>query len=337
MVILNYDYHQPMSFRLVNPDADHVPYEQAELSPLQDLNIDYVAQACHTEDEVVDMCANADAMVTSWVQVRGKAIAVMPRCRVIARIGTGFDNVDVEAAGAAGIPVTNVPDFCTEEVANHAIMLLLNCARDFYRLDGIVRRGEWDWESLTDSPRISTQTLGLVGFGAIGRAVAVRAEALGFKIIFFDPFYSPVPNTPPAQACDSLEQLLEGSDYVSLHPPLTPQTRGLIGIEQFKHMKRSAVLVNTSRGGIVVEKDLVTAIEQGLIRGAGLDVFDPEPPPADHPLFTADNVVFSPHAASRSRDGKIEARRRGLEEVERALRGQPLLNVVNRKHLTDRT
>lgn len=325
-----------MSFRIVNPDADHVPYDREELSPLQDLDVDYQARACNTEAEVIDLCTGADAMVTSWAQITPKAMAAMPRCRVIARIGTGFDNVDVAAAGAAGIPVTNVPDFCTEEVAAHTIMLLLNCARDFYRLDKVVRGGEWDWDTLRDAPRLSTQTLGLVGFGAIGRAVAALAHGLGLKIIFFDPFYQPVADAPPAQACDSLEQLLESSDYVSLHPPLNPQTRNLIALEQLKHMKKSAVLINTSRGGIVVEKDLITVIQQKLIRGAGIDVFDPEPPPADHPLFTADNVVFSPHAASRSRDALLEARRRGLEEVERALRGQPLVNVVNRKHLKER-
>jgi len=319
--------------RVVLTDPHQHTFDETMLSDLQDSNAALEARTCAGEDQLLEFCSTADAVLTSAAGLTARVIRSMRHCRIIARIGTGFDNVDYEAAGEAGIPVTNVPDFCTEEVATHTMALLLAVTRKTCSMDQRVRRGDWRADDLLASRRLSRLTLGLVGFGAIGRAVAFRALSFGLKVIYFDPARKAAPDELPAARCDDLASLLAAADIISLHAPLNNHTVGLIGERQLQAMKRSAVLINTSRGAVVVEKDLVRALQAGTIAAAALDVFDPEPPPSNHPLFSMENIVLSPHCASHSCEAMDEVRRRALGEVIRALRGEPLLHVVNQDAL----
>jgi len=322
-----------MKYKVVLTDAHQHPFDDALLALLRDCDASFEARVCETEQQVIDLCADADAVMTSHAFITERAIKSMRRCRIIARIGTGYDNVDDEAAGAAGIPVTNVPNFCTEEVATHTMAMLLAWARKLVVLDREVRRGVWQGDHILPTHRLSQQVLGLVGFGHIGRAVAARALPFGLRLIYYDPFYQPLADAPDAEPCGTLEELLAVTDFVSLHVGLNKQTRGMIAMTQFEVMKPSAVLINTSRGAVVVEQDLVRALKEKRIAGAAIDVPDPEPPATDHPLFAMDNVIWSPHCASHTVESMAELRRRAVEEVARALRGGPLLHVVNRRSL----
>lgn len=324
-----------MTYRVVLTDAHQHTLDKTLLGLMRDCDAEFEARVCETEQQVIDLCADADVVMTSHAQITPKAIQAMRKCRLIARIGTGYDNVDDAAAGVAGIPVTNVPGFCTEEVAVHTVALLLASVRKVAALDRGVRSGVWDPNSILPVRRLSEQTLGLIGFGAIGRAVATRMAPFGMTIVYYDPFYQPVPDAPAVTACEDMESLLKSADIVSLHLPLTPVTRGTIGMSQFKCMKRDAVLINTARGGLIVEEDLVRALQEGVIAGAGLDVLVREPPPPDHPLYALENVVLTPHSSGHSIESMTELRRRVVEEVVRALRGEPLRHVVNGESLEE--
>jgi D-3-phosphoglycerate dehydrogenase len=324
-------------FKVVLTDPHQHSFSAALLDRLDRCGASFDARKCTTEDEAIDLCRDADAVMTSAAQITSRVIAAMRTCRIIARIGTGYDNVDLRAAGDAGIPVTNVPNFCTEEVATQTLALLLACTQRVVAHDHQVRRAEWQTADMTLGRRLSRQVRGLVGFGVIGRAVATRASAFGMKILYFDPMYRPTADAPRAEAFDMLDRLLAESDIVSLHVPLQPQTRGLISSAQFRRMKPTAILLNTSRGGVVVERDLIRALTERWIAGAGLDVLDPEPPRAGHPLFAMENVVLSPHCAAHSTDALNELRSRVVDEVIRALQGQPLQHVVNQDSLKSRS
>jgi len=322
-----------MRYRVVLTDAHQHPLDESLLAMMRDCGADFEGRVCETEEQVIDLCAEADVVMTSHAKITAKAIRTMTKCRLIARIGTGYDNVDDAAAGAAGIPVTNVPGFCTEEVAVHTVALLLACVRKVAALDRQVRSGVWDPDAIMPVHRLSTQTLGLIGFGAIGRAVAARMRTFGMTIRYYDPFYQAVPDAPEATACADLESLLKSADIVSLHLPLTPETRGTMGMTRFKSMKPDAILINTARGELIVEADLVKALREGVIAGAGLDVLAREPPAPDHAFYGMDHVVLTPHSSGHAVESMQALRLRVVEEVCRALRGEPLQHVVNRDSL----
>ena len=253
------------------------------------------------EAELIANLRDADAILVTSAQINRAVVESMPRCKLIVRYGVGLDTLDVPAATEHGIVVAHFPDFCQPEVANHAIMLLLTCAKKLTSIDRAVRDGRWRPGPLAPMGAIHEQTLGLLAFGNIAREVAPRAQALGLQVIAFDPYVADEAFQRLAvERIGSLEELLGRSDYVSVHLPLTPQTHHLMGAEQFQHMKRSAYLINTSRGPIVDEAALVAALREGTIAGAGLDVFESEPLPADSPLVTMENVVLTPHSASYS-------------------------------------
>ena len=323
-----------MSHRVVFTDPHQHTFEEELLSTLNSKGATFEARLCADEEETIAFCTGADAVLTSWTQITKRVIAAMPHCRIIARMGTGYDNINDRAAGELGIPVTNVPNFCTEEVANHALALLLACDRAIAQRDREMRRGEWNqFELVKTSRRLSGRVLGLIGFGAIGQAVAQRAAAFGLQIQYFDPFLKSPPPTAAAQQCDSLEQLLVAADFVSLHVALSPDTHHLMGARELQQMKKEAVLINTARGGVVCELELVNALREGEIAAAGLDVYEVEPLPKESPLRQMDNVVLSPHTAAHTVESMKELRRRVIEEVGRALQGEPLLHIVNQNTL----
>jgi len=253
----------------------------------------------------------------------------MTRCRIIARYGIGVDNVDLGAATAKGIVVTNVPDYCVDEVSDHALALLLACARRIPGLAGRVRSGRWDARDAAPMHRLRGQTLGLVGFGKIPRRLADKARALGLEVIAFDPYVAGDEMEARGVQKTSLPGLLARCDFVSVHAPLAPETQGMIAEAELRAMKRSAYLINTARGPLVLESALLRALEEEWIAGAALDVLQHEPPAADHPLQRFANVILTPHVAFYSEESVQELQRKAAEEVVRALSGRPPRSPVN--------
>jgi D-3-phosphoglycerate dehydrogenase len=270
-----------------------------------------------------------DAVVNLRTTLSAEHVAALDGCRVIARYGIGVDNVDVDAATERGIPVTNVPDYCREEVATHAIALLLGLLRGVGRYDDSVGDGEWDRAVGAPLHRLSTRTVGVVGYGAIGRAVGARIDALGADVIASDPFLEPADVADDPAELVPFEDLLARADAVTVHSPLTADTRELFDAEAFARMRDAAVLVNVARGPIVDDDALATAIEEGTVAGAGLDVFPEEPPAPDHPLRDHPRVLATPHVAWYSEEANDDRRRTVAGIVADALAGREVGNVVN--------
>ena len=256
-----------------------------------------VALKTKKPEEFLGEAKDCDALLNTYAgPITADVMARMPKCRIIARYGIGVDTIDLEAATRAGIIVTNNPTYCIEEVAEQTMALILSSARKIPFYDRMVRSGRWEVPPGKPIYRLAGRTLGLVGFGNIARQVAVRAAAFGLNVLYSDPFVKEGQFKVPGRAVD-LDTLLRDSDFVSLHPPLTPQTRKMIGEDAFVKMKRTAILVNCARGPIVDTDALVSALDAKRIAGAALDTVDPEPLPDPHPLRGRDNVILNPHVA----------------------------------------
>jgi len=292
----------------------------AELIPLQ----------TKTPQEFLPHVADCDALLNTYAgPITAEVMARMPNCKIIARYGIGVDTIDLAAATAAGIIVTNNPTYCLEEVAEHTLALLLACARKIALYDRLVRAGRWEVPPGKPIFRLAGSTLGLVGFGNIARRVAKRAAAFGMRILFFDPFIEQADDGVPVEKRE-LEDLLAEADFISLHAPLLPQTRKLIDEKALNAMKPSAFLVNCARGAIVDTEALVRALDRNAIAGCALDTLDPEPISEAHPLRGRDNVIITPHAAWYSEQAMTGLQAGAPGEVRRVLTGQWPVNVVNR-------
>ena len=261
--------------------------------------------------------------------ITAEVMARMPRCKIIARYGIGVDTIDLDAATEAGIIVTNNPTYCIEEVAEHTLAMLLSAARKITFYDRQVRGGGWGVPPGKPMYRVAGSTVGLIGFGNIARRVAAAAAALEMRVLYSDPFVEPGQFDVPGEKAE-LAEVLEQADYVCVHAPLTPQTRGMLGAEAFARMKSSAVLINCSRGPIVDTAALIDALDAGQIAGCALDTTDPEPLPEDHTLRTRENVIINPHAAWYSEQAMEGLQRGAPNEVRRVLEGRWPVNVVNR-------
>ena len=291
---------------------------------------DIVALKTKKPEEFLSEAGDCDALLNTYAgPITAETMSKMPRCKIIARYGIGVDTIDLDAATAAGIIVTNNPTYCIEEVAEQTMALLLSAARKIPFYDRMVRGGRWEVPPGKPMYRLVGRTLGLVGFGNIARAVAVRAAAFGLNVLYSDPFVKQGQFTVPGKAVD-LDTLLRESDFVSLHPPLTPQTRKMIGDDAFKKMKNTAVLINCARGPVVDTDALVRALDAKKIAGAALDTVDPEPLPDPHPLRGRDNVILCPHAAWYSEQAMAGLQAGAPGEVRRVLTGEWPVNVVNR-------
>jgi D-3-phosphoglycerate dehydrogenase len=289
---------------------------------------DIVALKTKKPDEFLHEAADCDALLNTYAgPISAQDMARMPKCRIIARYGIGVDTIDLDAATAAGIIVTNNPTYCIEEVAEHTMALLLACARKVAFYDRMVRAGRWEVPPGKPLFRLVGRTLGLVGFGNIARQVAARAAAFGMKLLFHDPF---VTNAPGGAKAVALDALLRESDFVSLHPPLTPQTRKMINDEALAKMKPTAFLINCARGPVVDTDALVRALDAKRIAGCALDTVDPEPLPNPHPLRGRENVIVLPHAAWYSEQAMAGLQAGAPGEVRRVLSGEWPVNVVNR-------
>jgi len=303
-------------FRVVNIDCNFdYAYERDRLAPL---GIELVLRKSVTEDEIIAACADVDAVFLEGTKtpMTARVIEALPaRCRLIAKYAVGVDNVDVAAATRAGIVVANAADFCTEEVSDHAVALIVGAARQVVSMDRHVHAGRWTgFVGTRPLRRLSELTLGFVGLGRIARATVRKMSGFRMRLIAADP-YLPGPSPEPGVDLVSLEQLLAEADLVSVHVPLSPQTRGLINEAAFRRMKPTSLLVNTSRGPIVDEAALVRALREKWIAGAALDVVEVEPLPADSPLREFDQVILTPHRGADSVDSLAHVRRTMVESV----------------------
>lgn len=297
-----------------------------------------VAAQCKSEDDVIAVAADADAVLTQYAEVGKRAIQSFSRCKVIARYGIGVDIVDVDAATAKNIVVTNVPnDWCMNEVADHAVALLLALARKLPTYDRTTRAGEWHWQTGKPIQRLQQGTVGLYSFGAIAREVARRMRGFNVRVIANDPFVDAREATAAGVSLVSFEELLAQSDYLIIQAPLTAETRGRFGGPELRRMKRGAILINTARGPIVKDADLYQVLKDGWLAGAGLDDLEEEPAKraqwkANNPLFKLENVIVTPHAAYYSEQSIQIVRRFASEEAVRVLRGEVPLSPVNSVH-----
>jgi D-3-phosphoglycerate dehydrogenase len=292
----------------------------ADLVPLQTKKPeDFLAQA-----------ADCDALLNTYAgPITADVMTKMPKCRIIARYGIGVDTIDLDAATKAGIIVTNNPTYCIEEVAEHTLALLLDSARKVAFYDRQVRAGAWAVPPGKPLYRLVGRTLGLVGFGNIARQVAVRAASFGMRVLYADPFVTDGQFSEPGSKVE-LNRLFGESDFVSVHPPLTPQTRGMINDDAFSRMKPGAILINCSRGPVVDTAALVRALDAKKIAGCALDTTDPEPLPDPHPLRGRDNVIINPHVAWYSETAMVGLQAGAPNEVRRVLSGEWPINVVNK-------
>jgi D-3-phosphoglycerate dehydrogenase len=293
------------------------PTVDIERSLLADIGAELIVASGDVET-VLEVAADADGILNTYLPWSSESIGRLERCRIIARYGIGFDNVDLQAAAHAGIVVTNVPDYSVEEVATHALALILTSLRKVGPADGSVRGGTWSIDNFRPIHRLSTLTVGLVGFGRIARQLAAPLEALGADIVAHDPYLDPDPALPPLVP---LDELLTTADIVSLHVPLTEETRGMIGAAQLEMMKPGAILVNTSRGPLVQLDALTHALREGEIAAAGLDVFDVEPLVPER-VAGVPNLTVTPHMAYYSEEALEESQRKAATQVVKVLTGE---------------
>jgi D-3-phosphoglycerate dehydrogenase len=289
-----------------------------------------IVQAPATDEAtLVELARGADALLVCYAKVTRAVVeaAAEGGCRVIARYGIGYDNVDLEAATEAGIVVTNVPDYCLDEVADHAMALLLALARGVIEGSGIVREGGWAVPQGAVH-RLEGRRMALIGVGRIGRKLAERALAFGYEVVGYDPFLEDW-SLDGLTRVDSVEEAVAEADVISLHAPLTPENRHLIGERTIPLMRRAPIVVNTARGGLIDLEAATRALDDGRLGGLALDVTEPEPLPEDHPLRRHPRAVITPHTAFYSVEAQAELQRRAAEEVLRGLRGEPPRRPVN--------
>ena len=298
---------------------------------LKAAGVEVVARQCKSEEELIGLCADADAVITQFARVNAKVINSMKRARAIVRYGIGVDNVDLDAARQRGIPVCNVPDYCVDEVADQTLAFILATTRQVVPNALHLREGKWGLPvPLSAMQCLKNLTVGVIGFGRIGREVVRRLLAFKCRVLIFDPVITAAEITRAgAEAAVSCDELLKQSDIVTLHCPSTPRTRRMFNAETFAKMKPGAIFINVSRGDLVDSAALVAALQAGTLGAAALDVFDPEPIPTDHPILKLPNVILSAHIASASPTAVRILRETAVSLALEAVRGEPLPNIVN--------
>ena len=281
-----------------------------------------------TPEGIVAAAKEADALLVTYAKINADMIREMKKCKIISRFGIGVDNVDIEAATRAGIVVTKVPDYCIDEVSDHAMALLLSLVRKIPFSSARAHAGRWEMPAVTPIHRLRGTVLGLVGFGRIPQLVAPKAKAFGMRVVAYDPYVPQAVMDLAGVGRVEFAELLKISDYISIHSPLLPETHHLFSTDVFRQMKPGALIVNTSRGPVVDEAALAAALDAKQIGGAALDVLEQEPP-VSSPLFGRDNVILTPHTSFYSVESLEELQTKAAEEVVRVLSGQPPRNPVN--------
>lgn len=309
-------------------DCDHDNIDP-ERRIFAEAGFDLRLAACETSADVVEQAREADAIINQYAPIDEVALAGLERCKIVVRYGVGVDTVDVPAATRRGIWVANVPDYGTEEVSDHALALLLGLLRGTARLDRAVRRGEWEYSVARPLRRIRNLTVGVVGCGRIGSAFARKVKCLGVTVLAHDPAGVPQEVVRDGARPVGFDELLESSDAISLHLPLSGATRHLIGAEELRRMKPGAYLINTARGGLVDSDALLRALDEGEISGAGLDVLEVEPPEKGDALVLHERVIVTPHAAWYSEESYEALKTEAAREVVRVLTGGRPRSPVN--------
>ncbi|MCD6558619.1 MAG: C-terminal binding protein [Palaeococcus sp.] len=294
-------------------------------------NAQVVPAQCTTPEEVIKVGKDADALISQYAPITAEVIANLDRCKAIGRYGIGVDNIDVAAATARGIAVINVPSYCEDEVSDHALAMLLAWARRIPHYTEEIRRGTWDWKTGCPIYRLRGQVLSLLGFGKIARLLARKAKALGLEVIAYDPYLADEVFGREDVKRVTLDDLFAQSDFLSVHVPLTSETRHLINEKALAQMKPTVCIINTSRGPVVDEAALAKAIQEGVIAGACLDVMEEEPPANNNPLLQLDQVIFSPHVGWYSEEAQTELRGKIAEDIGRALTGVRPYGLVNKE------
>lgn len=290
-----------------------------------------------TPEAIAEAARQADGLLVTYAKVGADVIDRLERCQIIARFGIGVDNVDIGAASASGIMVTRVPDYCIDEVSDHALALLLALARKVPQANQTVQEGQWAVSAVVPLHRLRGRTLGLVGFGQIPRALAPKAQAFGLQVLAHDPYVDAGVAAEEDVELVSFQELLQRSDYVSIHAPLTDETHHMFDAAAFRQMRPGAFLVNTARGPLVEVEALITALDESQIAGAALDVLPQEPPAADSPLLGRPDVILTPHVGFYSEESLRELQTKAAEEVARVLRGQAPRYPVNAEELKHHT
>jgi D-3-phosphoglycerate dehydrogenase len=279
-------------------------------------------------ETILSVARDADALLTTYAKITGDMIRQMKRCRIISRFGIGVDNVDIAVATEAKIVVTKVPDYCLDEVSDHAMALLLAAARKITLANAQVHAGRWEMPAVVPIHRLRGSVLGLVGFGRIPQLVAPKAKAFGMRVVASDPYIPKAVFDGAGVEGVEFAELVQISDFISIHSPLLPETRGMFNADLFRRMKPTAYVINTARGPIVDERALADALDAKQLAGAALDVM-PTEPPVNSPLFGRDNVIITPHTSFYSEESLVELQTKAAEEVARVLTGQAPRNPVN--------
>jgi D-3-phosphoglycerate dehydrogenase len=305
------------------------PNIDAETAILKAAGIEPVVAPDSSVETLTRLAADVDAIMFCFAQVPASVLQNAPNCKVASRYGIGVDNLDIAACTELGIVVTNIPDYCIDEVADHVMAMALSFNRKIVKHSSMVKSSGWGSVSLTDTMhRLRDKTIGIAGMGRIGRAVADRARVFGMTILAHDPFIEQS-EAPDGVQITSIDSMLKESDFVTLHAPLIPETTGMIGADELRLMKNDAFLINAARGPLIDESALVKALGNGEIGGAGLDVLEDTAPPDDHPLYAFDNVIITPHTAFFSQASTIELEERTAREVVRVLSGEMPEIVIN--------
>lgn len=290
----------------------------------------------HDEEKIIETTKDADGLIVDLSLITEKVIKNLNKCRVISKVGVGVDNINVPEATSKGIFVCNVPEYCIDEVSDHALALMLSLIRKVTYLDTRVKKGIWDIEQVKPVKTLPGSVLGLVGFGKIARKLCLKAKVFGLEIIVFDPYISNIDKKYKAQLID-FNTLVKTSDIISIHCPSNPDTNKLFNIDVFQMMKKNSYLVNTSRGSIVDSKALYEALKGNLIAGAAVDSYDPEPIELDDPVLKLDNFIITPHTGFYSEQSIIEVRRVSAINVAEVLMGTEPQNAVNKELLNNKS
>ena len=317
-----------MSYKVCVTDCRHSSYE-IERKIIEDAGFELVLCSCVTGDDIIAQCGDADAIMLDMAKIDAKVIHGLLKCKVINRYGVGYDNVDVKAASEKGILVTNVPDYCMEDVSDHALALMMSCLRHVALRDREVRAGKWNIHAR--SFRLKGKTLGLLGFGRIARTLAHKVSGFDFgEILVYDPYVTEDACREAGAVKASLEEVLSKADIISIHMPVTDETKGMINRDRIALMKPDAILINTARGPLIDDDALVEALKNGRILEAGLDVHNAEPLPKGSPYLGLDNVTLTDHTGFSTVEGEQELKEKSARNVVDVLSGREPKYCVNR-------
>lgn len=308
-------------------DCDHENIN-IETTVFNKAGIPFELKQCRTEDDVINECKNAQALIVQYAHITKKVMENLPELKMVVRYGVGVDTIDIPEATKRGIQVCNVPDYGMNEVADHALALMMAFTRKIVLMNDFTKNKKWDYVRSIPIHRASSQTVGVVGLGRIGRNFATKAHALGYNIIGFDPYYKESKETAFIKALP-LEEVIMQADIISLHIP-ADGNKNLFNKDVFKKMKKTAILLNVARGGIINEDDLYDALKSGEIGGAGIDCVANEPMNPGNKLFELDNYIATPHMAWYSEEAAQELKRKVAEEAVRFLKGEKVHYPINK-------